>query len=131
MAIELAEVLLGCLWLASSGFFWRLLKRETARIDGDVLRAWDAFEKQVDSVAIEIQETLASMEEEVRDAVDVDVFEQMEIMRQGIINNFLQMGIGFIGKKMGMEMGVHQIEPPEPEDDTQVIPTYDDIHNPR
>jgi hypothetical protein len=117
------------LWLLSGGFFWRLLKRETARIDADVLRAWDAFEKQVDSVALEIHETLASMEDEVREAVDVDVFEQMEIMRQGIINNFLQMGIGFIGKKMGMEMGVHQIEPPEPSGDTEVIPTYDESHH--
>jgi len=113
VAIEWAEVLLGCLWAISCGFFWHILRRETARIDADVIRAWDAFEKQVDSVAVEIRETLASMEDEVREAVDVDVFEQMELMRQGIINNFLQMGIGFIGKKMGMEMGVHQIEPPD------------------
>lgn len=113
MAIEWAEVLLGCLWAISCGFFWYILKRETARIDADVIKAWDAFEKQVDSVAVEIRETLTSMEDEVREAVDVDVFEQMELMRQGIINNFLQMGIGFIGKKMGMEMGVHQIEPPD------------------
>jgi hypothetical protein len=113
MALELAEVLLGSLWAVSCWVIWKRLKWESARIEVEMKRAFAEIESQVEEVAIEVRETLEEVEGEVREAVDVDIFDQMELMRQGMMNNLMQMGIGFVGKKLGMEMGVHQIEPPD------------------
>ena len=43
-----------------------------------------------------------------------DALEQMEIMRAGILNNLMNLGVQFVGKKFGLDMGVHQIEDSEP-----------------
>ena len=43
-----------------------------------------------------------------------DAMEQMELMRAGILNNLMNLGVQFVGKKFGLEMGVHQIEDSEP-----------------
>ena len=43
-----------------------------------------------------------------------DAMDQMEIMRAGILNNLMNLGVQFVGKKFGLEMGVHQIEDSEP-----------------
>jgi len=43
-----------------------------------------------------------------------DALEQMEIMRAGILNNLMNLGVQFVGKKFGLDMGVHQIEESEP-----------------
>jgi hypothetical protein len=118
MALELAEVLLGALWAVSCWVIWKRLKSESARIELEMKRAFAEIESQVEEVAIEVRETLEEVEGEVREAVDVDIFDQMELMRQGMMNNLMQMGIGFVGKKLGMDMGVHQIEPPDDQSET-------------
>lgn len=131
MAIEVAEVLLGALWALSTGLIWKRLNWESANIHLEMEKAFAEIESQVESVAIEVRETLADVEGEVREAVDVDVFEQMELMRQGMVNNLMQMGIGFVGKKLGMEMGVHQIEPPDDQSDAHSLSTDENSLHPR
>ena len=123
MAVELAEVLLAALWALSSGVIWKRLNWESANVHLEMEKAFAEIESQVESVAIEVRETLADVEGDVREAVDVDVFEQMELMRQGMMNNLMQMGVGFIGKILGMDMGVHQIQPPEDQDEAHSLRT--------
>ena len=118
MALELAEVLLGALLALSSAYILRRITLETARLERHVHACMDQITEEIETVALEVRETLEEVEGEVREAVDVDIFDQMELMRQGMMNNLMQMGIGFVGKKLGMEMGVHQIEPPEDQAET-------------
>jgi len=131
VAIELAEVLLGALWALSSAYILRRIALETARLESHVHACMDQITEEVETVAIEVRETLEEVEGDVREAVDVDMFEQMELMRQGMVNNLMQMGIGFIGNKLGMDMGVHQIEPPNDQSETHSLSTDENSLHPR
>jgi len=44
--------------------------------------------------------------------------EQMELIRSGMLNNLMGMGVQWIGKRFGLDMGVHQLESPEAPDAT-------------
>lgn len=56
--------------------------------------------KQLDEMAEPLQQMPSPME-------------TIELMRANLMNTLMELGVGWVGKKFGMDMGVHSIENPE------------------
>ena len=112
--LSLYEVLLG-LVLALAWYACRSkLMSEVAKVEIEMKEELAIqMHTLTDKIADNVQEQFDNMDEGIRDAVDFDPFEQIELFRASIMNNLLQMGVQWVGNKFGAELGVHQIEEPD------------------
>lgn len=63
------------------------------------------------SLLEESENSIRNFLEELPRAADLpDPMETMELMRAGILNNLMNLGVQWVGKKFDLNMGVHQIE---------------------
>ncbi|PXY76165.1 MAG: hypothetical protein CXX80_03340 [Methanobacteriota archaeon] len=104
------EVVLAVLWAVSSTMIYQRLKARTVELESMLL---GELEHSISSVSESIETQLSTIGDHVREAADIDPLDAIELFRQNIINQFMTMGVEWVGNKFGQNMGVHQIETPD------------------
>ena len=85
--------------------------------------------EEIENVSIEVQETIQGIGKEIRDVGKFDPEDQFQMMKLNLFQHFSNLAVDFIGKKLGGQMGVHQIDAPaEPQGDSlgDTILPFDD-----
>lgn len=78
----------------------RLEEKLLADLDVALKETGELIGKQLDELAGPLHEMPGPME-------------TIELMRANLMNTLMELGVGWVGKKFGMDMGVHSIENPE------------------
>ena len=111
VSLGLFEGILAVLWAVTTAMIYQRLQGRIVELESMLLRE---LEEGIATVGDSIDSQLQKIGETVQQAADIDPLDQIELFRQTIINNLMSMGVEFIGKKFGAQLGVHSIEETEP-----------------
>ena len=82
--------------------------------------------EEIENVSIEVQDTISGIGKQIQDVGKFDPEDQFQMMKLNLFQHFSNLAVDFIGKKLGGQMGVHQIEgapdaPPLTEGDGVIV----------
>jgi hypothetical protein len=126
--VEALSVVVGLLSVAFGymiRLLWVAIEHESERLEDKILRdletalqeTGETISKQLDEMAGPLQEMPGPME-------------TIELMRANLVNTLMELGVGWVGKKFGMDMGVHSFEEPPRADELIEGPLPDGVHGP-
>lgn len=105
------SVVVGLLTVAFGVAFrmlWVAIGAESLRVEEDLMRELESALKET---AEQISNQLDSLAGPLHDMPSP--METIELMRANLMNTLMELGVGWVGKKFGMDMGVHSIENPD------------------
>lgn len=109
---EMITVVLGlCL-----GYLYRHFNQKmtiiTAQIEANIFKEIDI---QIEDLSAELKDAIAEVGETIGDIGNIHPEDQLQLLKMNVFQHFSNLAIQFLGKKLGTEMGVHQIEAPDHE----------------
>lgn len=69
--------------------------------------------EEIENVSIEVQETINGIGNQIKEVGKFDPEDQFQMVKLNLFQHFSNLAVDFIGKKLGGQMGVHQIGAPE------------------
>jgi len=86
---------------------WVAVSAETARLEDELLAELESSVREVgESISKQLGDFTGPLAEMP------SPMETIELMRAGLLNTLMELGVGWVGKKFGMDMGIHSIENP-------------------
>ena len=73
----------------------------------------EEMQEEIETVSEDVKDTLSEIGKNIQDAGKFDPEDQFQIMKLNMFQHFSNFAIEFISKKLGGNMGVHQLESPE------------------